>query len=121
MTNALVVQPFALAWGAAQWEIARGDDAPRTFARSLTWFLVLASAMALLLSATGDRHPALLVGPEFELSRYIIPFSAFSFVLYGAYTIVTSGLGIVGRTPLVATTMAVAAASAVVFNVRSSP
>lgn len=121
VTNALVVQPFALAWGAAQWEISRGDDAPRSFARSLTWFLVLASAAALLLSALGTDILRLLVGPEFELSRYIIPFSAFSFVLYGAYTIVASGLGIVGRTPLVATTMAVAAVAAVIFNLALIP
>jgi O-antigen/teichoic acid export membrane protein len=121
VTNALVVQPFSLAWGAAHWEIARGDDAPRTFARALTWFLVLASAMALLLSALGTDILRLLVGPEFELSRFIIPFSAFAYVLYGAYSIVASGLGIVGRTPLVATIMAVAAASAVVLNLVLIP
>jgi O-antigen/teichoic acid export membrane protein len=121
VTNALVVQPFSLAWGAANWEIARGDDAPRTFARALTWFLALASAMALLLSALGTDVLRLLVGPEFELSRYIIPFSAFAYVLYGAYSIVASGLGIVGRTPLVATTMAVAAASAIVLNLVLIP
>jgi O-antigen/teichoic acid export membrane protein len=121
VTNALVVQPFSLAWGAAHWEIARGDDAPRTFARALTWFLVLASAMALLLSALGTDFLRLLVGPEFDLSRYIVPFSAFAYVLYGAYSIVASGLGIVGRTSLVATTMAVAAAAAVVLNVVLIP
>jgi len=121
VTNALVAQPFSLAWGAAHWEIARGDDAPRTFARALTWFLVLASAMALLLSAMGTDVLRLLVGPEFELSRYVIPFSAFAYVLYGAYAIVASGLGIVGRTSLVATTMAVAAAAAVVLNLVLIP
>lgn len=121
VANALVVQPFALAWGAAQWEIARGDDAPRTFARVLTWFLVVASALALLLSAMGTDILRLLVGPEFELSRFIIPFSAFAYVLYGAYTIGASGLGIAGRTPVVARTMAVAAAAAVVMNLALIP
>jgi O-antigen/teichoic acid export membrane protein len=119
--NALVVQPFALAWGAAQWEMARRDDAPRTFARLMTWFLVLGTGGALLLSALGTDALRLLVGPEFELSRFIVPFSAFAYVLYGAYTIAASGLGIVGRTSLVATTMAVAAASAVVMNLVLIP
>jgi O-antigen/teichoic acid export membrane protein len=77
--------------------------------------------MALLLSALGTDILRLLVGPEFELSRYIIPFSAFAYVLYGAYSIVASGLGIVGRSPLVATTMAVAAAAAVVLNLALIP
>jgi O-antigen/teichoic acid export membrane protein len=119
--SALVVQPFALAWGAAQWEMARRDDAPQAFARMMTWYLVLATGGALLLSATGTDALRLLVGPEFELSRFIVPFSAFAYVLYGAYTIATSGLGIVGRTPLIATTMAVAAAAAVVMNVLLIP
>jgi O-antigen/teichoic acid export membrane protein len=121
VTNALVVQPFSLAWGAAHWEIARGDDAPRTFARVLTWFLVLASAMALLLSALGTDILRLLVGPEFEQSRFVIPFSAFAYVLYGAYAIVSSGLAIVGRSSLVAATMGVAAASAVGLNLVLIP
>ena len=119
--NALVVQPFALAWGAAQWEMARRGDAPQAFARLMTWFLVLGSGAALLLSATGTDALRLLVGPEFELSRFIVPFSAFAYVLYGAYTIATSGLGIVGRTSLIATTMAVAAAAAVIMNVLLIP
>ena len=119
--NALVVQPFTLAWGAASWEIVRRDDAPRAFARILTWFLVVAGGIALLLSGIGTDVLRFLVGPEFELSRFIVPFSAFAYVLYGVYTITTSGLGIVGRTPLVATTMAIAAAAAVVMNVALIP
>ena len=119
--NALVVQPFALAWGAAQWEMARRDDAPQAFARIMTWFLVLATGGALLLAALGTDALRLLVGPEFELSRFIVPFSAFAYVLYGAYAIAASGLGIVGRTSLIATTMAGAAAAAVVMNVVLIP
>ena len=119
--NALVVQPFTLAWGAASWEIVRRDDARRAFARILTWFLVVGSGIALLLSGIGTDVLRVLVGPEFELSRFIVPFSAFAYVLYGVYTITTSGLAIVGRTPLVAKTMAVAAAAAVVMNVALIP
>ena len=40
--NALAIQPFSLAWGATFWEISRSDDAPRIFARTLTWFLAIA-------------------------------------------------------------------------------
>ena len=119
--NALAVQPFSLAWGAASWEIARRDDAPRAFARILTWFLVVAAGLALLLAGLGTDVLRFLVGPEFELSRFVVPFSAFAYVLYGAYTITTSGLAIVGRTPLVATTMAIAAATALVLNLALIP
>ena len=121
VVNALIVQPFSLAWGATMWEIARRDDAPSIFARTLTWFLAVAAGAALLLAGLGTDALRLLVGPEFELSRFIVPFSAFAYVLYGAYTITASGLGIVGRSALVATTMAVAAASAVAMNVALIP
>lgn len=119
--NALAIQPFGLAWGAAYWEISRADDAPRTFARAMTWFLAIAAFAALFLSAIGTDVLRLLVGPEFEQSRFIVPFSAFSFVLYGAYTIGATGLNIVGRTRVVAVTMFVAAAISLALNLALIP
>jgi O-antigen/teichoic acid export membrane protein len=119
--NALVIQPFALAWGAAHLEVSRAEDAPRAFSRVLTWFLALAAGVALLLSAIGTDLIRVLTGPEFELSRYIVPFSAFSYVLYGAHAIVASGLSIVGRSGLVAVTMGAAALTSVVLNLVLIP
>lgn len=119
--NALVIQPFALAWGAAHWEISRSEDAPPTFARVLTWFLALAAGVALLLSALGTDAIRLLAGADFELSRYIVPFSAFAYVLYGAHAIAASGLTIVGRSKLVALTMGIAAAVTIVLNLALIP
>jgi O-antigen/teichoic acid export membrane protein len=121
ITNALVVQPFALAWGAAYWEISRQENASRAFARVLTWFVALAAGTALMLSAVGTDAIRILVGDEFEMSRYIVPFSAFAYVLYGSYSIVAAGLGIVGRSGLVAITMGVAAAAAVALNLVLIP
>jgi len=119
--NALVIQPFSLAWGAAFWEVSRSEDAPRTFARSLTWFLAIAAGMALLLSAAATDILRVLVGPAFEQSRYIVPFSAFSFVLYGAYTIGATGLSVVGRSGVVAVTMGIAAAACLILNLVLIP
>lgn len=119
--NALVIQPFALAWGAAHWEISRADDAPPTFARVLTWFLVLAAGVALLLSAIGTDAIRLLAGEAFEASRFIVPFSAFAYVLYGAHAIAASGLSITGHSRLVAASMGVAAAASIVLNLVLIP
>lgn len=121
MVNALVVQPFSLAWGAAHWEISQQDDAPTSFARVLTWFLVLASGAALVLSALGTDALRILVGSEFDESRFVVPFSAFAYVLYGSYSIVAAGLGIVGRSGLVAATMAVGAVASVLLNLALIP
>ena len=119
--NALAIQPFTLSWSATFWDISRTDEAPRTFARTLTWFLAFASAMALFLSAIGTDVIRLLFPPDFEESRFIVPFSAFAFVLYGAYTIVASGLSVVGRSGIVATTMLVAAGVALAMNLVLIP
>lgn len=119
--NAIAIQPFSLAWGAAFWEVSRSDDAPRLFARALTWFLALAAGVALLLSALGTDILRILVGPDFEESRFIVPFSAFAYVLYGAYTIVASGLSIVGRSGLLAASMGVAAALTLILNLLLIP
>ena len=119
--NALVVQPFALSWGAAHWEISRGEDAPPIFARVLTWFLALAGGVAVLLSALGTDAIRFLAGPEFEASRYIVPFSAFAYVLYGAHTIAASGLSILGRSKLVAVAMGAAAITTVLLNLLLIP
>jgi len=119
--NALAIQPFSLAWGATFWEISRADDARRTFARTLTWFLAIASAAALFLSAIGTDAIRLLFSPVFEDSRYIVPFSAFAFVLYGAYTIVATGLSIVGRSGILATTMLIAAGVSLGLNLLLIP
>ncbi|MEO6578660.1 MAG: polysaccharide biosynthesis C-terminal domain-containing protein, partial [Candidatus Limnocylindria bacterium] len=121
VTNALVVQPFTLAWGAAYWEISRGSDAPQAIARVMTWFLVFASGVALLMAGLGTDALRLLAGPEFEDSRYIVPFSAFAYVLFGAYTIGSSGLSSVGRTGLVAGSMGIAAASTILLNLALIP
>ena len=50
-----------------------------------------------------------------------MPFSAFAFVLYGAYTIVATGLSIVGRSGILATTMLVAAGVALGLNLVLIP
>lgn len=107
--------------GAAHWEVSRADDAPPTFARVLTWFLAVATGVALLLSALGTDAIRILAGSEFEESRYIVPFSAFAYVLYGAHAIVASGLSIVGRSKLVAAAMGVAAAATVILNLVLIP
>lgn len=121
MTNALIVQPFSLAWGAAHWEISLQEGASRSFARVLSWFLAVASGAALLISALGTDAIRILVGDAFEMSRYIVPFSAFAYVLYGTYSIVSAGLGIVGRSGMVAVTMALAAVASVLMNLALIP
>lgn len=119
--TAIAVAPFTLTWGAAYWEIARDDDARRIFARVLTIFTVVGAGLALGLSVVGTDAIRLLLGEHFEAGRFVVPFSAFSGVLYGSFTIVTTGLNLESKTRWLPLTMGAAAAGNVVLNLLLVP
>ncbi len=119
--NALVIQPFSLAWGAAYWEISRQDSAPRIFARVMVGFAVLASTVALALSALGTDAIRLLLPPDFDPARFVVPFAAFAYVAYGLYTIAATGLNLESQTRWLPITIGVAAIMAVVLNLALVP
>lgn len=119
--NALAIAPFALAWGATYWEISRQPDAARTIARTLTGFVTLAAFMALGVSALSTDLFRFFLTPAFEQGRFVTPFSAFAYVLYGSYTIVTTGLNLENQTRRMPVILGVVAAANVVANVALVP
>ncbi len=119
--NALAIAPFSLAWGATYWEIARRNDAPAVISRVLTGFAALASFAALGLSALATDAFRILLTPEFEPGRFVTPFSAFGFVGYGLFTILTTGINLAGRTRRLPLIMGVAAAANLVLNLALIP
>jgi O-antigen/teichoic acid export membrane protein len=121
LINALVVQPFALAWAAASWEMAKEDDAPRQFADVLTGFAAVGALVALGLSAVATDAFRILVGPDFEASRYVVPFSAFAYVLYGIYSITAVGLDLRSQTRWLPVAVGSAAVVAVILNIILIP
>jgi O-antigen/teichoic acid export membrane protein len=118
---AFVVQPFVLAWAATSWEIAREEDAKRQYARVLTAFTVVAAFAALAISALATDVIRLAIGPEFEESRYVVPFSAFAYVLYGVYSVVAVGLNITSHTRWISIAMGIAAGLSVGLNLLLIP
>lgn len=121
LINALVVQPFVLAWAAAAWEMAREEDAPKQYAAVLTAFAAIGSLAALGLSAIGTDAFRILVGPEFDASRFVVPFSAFAYVLYGVYSITAIGLDLRSQTRWLPLTVGGAAVVAIVLNILLIP
>jgi O-antigen/teichoic acid export membrane protein len=119
--NALAVQPFAIAWGATYWELSKRDDARQLFALVLTAYLGLACFAALLLSTLGTDVIRALLRPEFEPSRFVVPFSAFAYVLYGVFTVVTTGINLESQTRRLPLTMGLAAVVGVVANLVLIP
>lgn len=121
VVTAIAVAPFTLAWGAAYWEISRGPDAERIIGRVLTAFVIVATGIALGLSAIGSDAIRILLGHQFEGARFVVPFSAFSSVVYGAYAILATGLNIRSQTRWLPLTMAAAAIGNVALNLLLVP
>ena len=119
--NALLVQPFGLAWGAAYWEIAKRSDAKLAFRRVLTAFVVVGTFVATGLATLGTDALRWFTAPGFELARYVIPFSAFAYVGYGMYTILTTGLNLESQTKRVPLVIGAAAVANVALNVALIP
>ena len=119
--NALAIAPFSLAWGAAYWEISRRVDAPAVISRVLTGFTALASFAALGLSALATDAFRILLTPEFEPGRFVTPFSAFAFVGYGMFTILTTGINLAGQTRRLPFIMGSAAIANVGLNLALIP
>jgi O-antigen/teichoic acid export membrane protein len=121
VVNALVVAPFSLAWGATFWQFSKSERAPEIYARVMAGFVVVASFIALGLSAVSTDGLRILFRPAFEAGRFVVPFSAFAYVLYGIYTIGATGINIEGRTRVLPITTGVAAVSNVAMNLVLIP
>ena len=119
--NALAVAPFSLAWAATFWEIANKPGARQTYARVMTGFVIFAGFVALGLSALSTDALRLLFRPDFEPSRFVVPFSAFAYVLYGIYSIGATGLNIEGRTGVLPVTLWASAIANVALNLVLIP
>jgi O-antigen/teichoic acid export membrane protein len=120
--NVLVAQPFSLMWAPVKWEIYRDDPAaPTSFARILTAYVVAAGFAALVVSALATDVVRWLLTPAFVDARYVVPFTAFAYVLYGAYTLTATGLSVMARTVQIALTVGGAAAANVALNLVLIP
>jgi O-antigen/teichoic acid export membrane protein len=121
VVNALVVAPFSLAWGATFWQISKSPRAPEIYARVMAGFVVAASFIALVLSAAATDGLRILFKPAFEEGRFVVPFSAFAYVLYGVYTVGATGINVEGRTRVLPVTTGIAAAVNVALNLLLIP
>lgn len=119
--NALAVAPFTLAWGATYWELAKQPGTRQAIARVMTGYLAIASFAALGLSALATDIFRVLLTPDFEPGRFVTPFSAFAYVLYGAFTVATTGLNLESQTRKLPGLMGVAAVANLLLNLALVP
>jgi O-antigen/teichoic acid export membrane protein len=90
--NILIVTPFAMAWGPFFWSVAREKNAKEIYASVLTYFTLVGIFIALVISVLSREVIAVMSTPPFYDSYKVIPFIALSYVLFGCFSILGSGI-----------------------------
>jgi O-antigen/teichoic acid export membrane protein len=107
----VVVRGFNLAWPPLAYSIRDDEEAKRTYAFIVTYFLLLASVLVLALSLEARWVARALAAPEFFESYKVVPLVSSGVTLYALYMVLVVVMGRVGRTefnfPVTATAAAV--------------
>jgi O-antigen/teichoic acid export membrane protein len=95
----LIITAFLLAWPPFAYSIEDDDDARRTYAYVLTYFLFLMIWAAIAFSLLAPTLGHLLGSkPAFHPGARFVPVLAFAFVLIAGYEVVTISIGRVRKT-----------------------
>jgi O-antigen/teichoic acid export membrane protein len=107
----VVVRAFNLAWPPLAYSIRDDEEAKRTYAFIVTYFLLLASFLVLALSLEARWVARALAAPEFFESYKAVPLVSTGVTLYALFLVLVVVIGRVGRTgynfPVTATAAAV--------------
>ena len=117
----MAVAAFQLAYGPFAYARADSPEAPRLFARVLSAFVALGSLAALAVALFAPETLALLVPASYRDAAWPAAWLAFAAVAQGAYTVVSIGIGLALRTPLLGWTAGGAALVAVGANLALVP
>jgi O-antigen/teichoic acid export membrane protein len=92
-----VLAAFRTAWPAFAYSIREDNEARRTYGFVLTYVTFFSSWAALGLGLTAPWLVRLLTQPEFYAGARVVPILSFAFVVFGAYVVVVTSIGRVGR------------------------
>jgi O-antigen/teichoic acid export membrane protein len=109
VVQGLIVAPFSLAWEPFLWSIAKEKNAKETYSAVLTYFTLVAVAVALVLSVLSRQVLEIMAAPAFYGAYQVIPLIAVSYVLYGGYLILAIGITLEKKTKYLAAIVGVGA------------
>lgn len=110
VVQGLIVGPFSLAWAPFFWSVAKERNAKEIYSSVLTYFALVAMAVALALSVLSKQALEVMSAPAFYGAYQVIPLIAVSYVLYGCYVILAVGITLERKTKYVALIVGVGAA-----------
>jgi O-antigen/teichoic acid export membrane protein len=94
----VVVRAFNLAWPPLAYSIRDDEEAKRTYAFIVTYFLLLATPIVLALSIEARWVARALAAPEFFESYKAVPLVSTGVTLYALFLVLVVVVGRVGRT-----------------------
>jgi O-antigen/teichoic acid export membrane protein len=117
----VVVRAFNLAWPPLAYSIRDDQEAKRTYAFIVTYFLLLAAVLVLALSLEARWIARALAAPQFFESHKAVPLVSTGVTLYALYLVLVVVVGRVGRTEFSFPVTAAAAAVNVGLNLALVP
>jgi O-antigen/teichoic acid export membrane protein len=94
----LIIQPFLTTWPSIYFPLAREKDAPITFSRLFTYFLVIGCFCSLGVIAISSPAIKVMADPKFWGAFRVVPLLVFSVLLYGLFSLLNIGLFIQKKT-----------------------
>jgi O-antigen/teichoic acid export membrane protein len=121
VVDLLIVWPFQLAWPAFSFAISNRAGHRETYARTLTYFALLLTAVIVAVSLFARGGLGLLVGPRYADAAAVIPLVALAYALNGLHYCVSPGVHLAGRTRVLPWLAAGAALVNVALNLLLIP
>lgn len=117
----LVTWPFQLAWPAIAFGISREEGHERTYARVLTYLLLVVTLVVLVFVAASTSVLPVVIGREYAAACTVVPVVAAAYALSALQYCVSPGIHIGGRTRALSTIGVAAAVSNLVFGLALIP
>lgn len=94
----LIIQPFLTTWPSIYFPLAKEKDAPLTFSRLTTYFLLIGSFFSLGIIALSNPAIKIMADPQYWGTYKVIPLLVFSVLLYGFFSLLNVGIFIQSKT-----------------------
>ena len=93
-----VVQPFALAWPVVMFKLAKKEGAKKIYGNVLTYYVLVASWIALALSIFSREVIAVMAPPVYRDAYRVVPMLTVAALFSGVFYIVNVGLNLEKKT-----------------------
>ncbi|MDD3887648.1 MAG: oligosaccharide flippase family protein [Patescibacteria group bacterium] len=121
IVSILLVTPFQLAWPTISFSVAKRADTKQIYARTLTYWLLVSSFIALAISIFAKQIVEVVSSPEYFEAYKIIPLIAFSYVLYGMHFVIVPGLHLEEKTKYYPLLVGIPAVLNIILNIIFIP